>query len=948
MASLIKSFFAKQDLVPTEYPIIFKFYNEIVSNNPNIFDDEFESKMQDEIFLQKHKLYENDFQISLNRTFKIIKQENLQMSELVVKMMKIEKKVRQKICMFATKKSLTINNIFPELMKLEERSLLINDVCQKIKQNYNTNLIQTIDLNNKIKNKIHKKQMLVLFCELLKKRMVHTFYNPNKKVEDRLYLSSLNKTLSTFHHHEYLLNPSQFNDYIQSIKEVFLLFFNNQIVNFNGKNFVNLMNFLKNSQKIYFLRHKKLIVSDLFNFCVKFLVVKNIRNSVFDSEIDTITASHLLIMNDFFKMEVLLPIMNSNSICRFLTDIFHAFRIIFQQIDNFISSLYNLLNKKFDTFFEELIYWFHHSKIEICEYISSLISKIIEFIKFQELNEITVSGFLAFLLSYENFLRALKVFVCHIPSLPNNQIFNIINEYIKHFKEKSLRVCFSEIFDENWFPVAFNSEIFVQKLQKNLANNDEKLKFSKYFTKDIDFLKKQEIEKIFKFSFKTAQNSHMTQNDSIFVNSGQNSTPMNRMNGSSQFVCRSALTLITIMVDYGKFYGIFPDYREIILEDCNFLINMWLYANMIKFTPSTWVNKIINFQKPSEKLDTTIQSVESRHDFLIFKVRFSELRHFLFDFNQQLLGSCAIFQIPVKYFLNKLMKETNPLYFNTKDLIIFLKSIDHIFKAFNFLDSDRVYFYNPELSQNLTHFLLNYYFFEKFRNKPFFDKIVQFKWNQINDIIPPNKNIYLSHYLSLFLEAQSEFLKAGEEILLEKYEIMEYMAIICDMLLYILMEFYSRTFDCSHLGRIQMKHDLTEVYKAIEGMITESNFQKLKNKYNSFLENFFIYSSRDIYKYIFEQFNEISFCLTKIFLIVNKSQDQLLNSKKEIVVSSEQEKILLSVTQNLHKRLMNESQDEDYLERNILAEAVEYKEDLSGTEDKLKIFLNILKFEKKQ
>ena len=312
-----------------------------------------------------------------------------------------------------------------------------------------------------------------------------------------------------------------------------------------------------------------------------------------------------------------------------------------------------------------------------------------------------------------------------------------------------------------------------------------------------------------------------------------------------------------------------------------------------------------------------------------------------------MLGSCAQFQMPVKYFLNTILKETSPLYFSTKDLIMFVKSIEHVFKAFNVMDTGATYFFTPELLINIRHFLLNYYFFEKFRNKPFFDKILQVKWSQIADVQPSEKSGYLNHFKDLLFESEKEFIKLGEELEMEKYERMENMAILTDMLLYILMEFYSRTFDCSHMGRFQMKQDLKNVFVEVDRLLTESEAAKLKEKYFMFFENFFVTSPKIIREYISNQFDQFSFCLTKIFLIVNRSQGQKFNSKKEIVVSSEQEKNLLTITQALHNMILKFSQDEDFLEKNVLAEAFEFKEEVVGPEDKSKWFMNILKFEKK-
>lgn len=51
------------------------------------------------------------------------------------------------------------------------------------------------------------------------------------------------------------------------------------------------------------------------------------------------------------------------------------------------------------------------------------------------------------------------------------------------------------------------------------------------------------------------------------------------------------------MTDYAKFCGLFKLHNDIVLEDCSFIINMWVFSIMIKFVSKKWLNAILNFKK---------------------------------------------------------------------------------------------------------------------------------------------------------------------------------------------------------------------------------------------------------------------------------------------------------------------------------------------------------------
>ena len=182
----------------------------------------------------------------------------------------------------------------------------------------------------------------------------------------------------------------------------------------------------------------------------------------------------------------------------------------------------------------------------------------------------------------------------------------------------------------------------------------------------------------------------------------------------------------------------------------------------------------------------------------------------------------------------------------------------------------------------------------------------------------PEKSVYLKEFMALIDEAQGQLSEVCKEGMLEAYELPELMQVVVDMLLHILIEFYSKVVHCADEGRFQMKRDLRFVLERLrsERWLTDADLGRLEMRYVGFLENFFNSDLKSVANYIVAQFHELSFFLTKIFLLVNRTESR---SKKELVLTKDQQHNLSKMTQVLHKMIINASKDEDVLERNVLA-----------------------------
>lgn len=76
------------------------------------------------------------------------------------------------------------------------------------------------------------------------------------------------------------------------------------------------------------------------------------------------------------------------------------------------------------------------------------------------------------------------------------------------------------------------------------------------------------------------------------------------------------------MTDYAKFCGLFKLHNDIVLEDCSFIINMWVFSIMIKFVSMKWLKAILNFKKIEKPKDPSINFIENLHAEFVFKFKF--------------------------------------------------------------------------------------------------------------------------------------------------------------------------------------------------------------------------------------------------------------------------------------------------------------------------------------
>lgn len=925
--------------VLSEYPTLIKKYEMIASNNPNIDNEDMEGFLKDERFLKKYKLYSSDIVESLSLTFNIIKKEKQKMDDLIFKMREIEKKLQFKIYKFAAKKSIAINKLYPNILDLDSDSSYISTIINKLKKNIVKRRRKIGLLNEKIERNIIIKRNLIIYLELLKKKMINNFFIPVQETEDKSYLNSLTNSIDKLRENEYLLSSNIYHYKKHIINQRIFFYWSDISFKFNRKKYLNLIAFLKeNNEKNIFGSLSK-GVSQFYSFFIRMIVVKNIRGSVFNEVFHTKVTTQLYLLNDFYKLEVLLPTMEATNLCKFLVDLLLDFKFFFQAIELQIFRLYQMQDFKDDNFITELKKAYLVNKIGISKYMTEMFTSILDAINIQELGELKIGSFIRFLLKYEDFCFYLSKFTCHFPDIPNKHIINIVNEYFKSLKENSLRLIFHEVMSENWNNFYFNAQLFEEKITRYRTKNTQCLKTTKKLQSDINAMKE---------SIKKRVLTATVRNNDFFNNEESNtnivypdSTAEVRDRKPDRIIYRTVVTFNTIYSNYAKISGLFGEYKHLIAEDCSFMLNIWIFSEIVKFIPESWVNLLINFEKRVYAEDYgNLQNVEQLHDFFVFKYNYRELRRSLYNFNYQFYNNKESHKIYFKSLIQNIKYETESK--TLKNLIVLLKSFDHVFKIFNFFDEEDQYDYNKSLLQNIERFMLSYFFLENYKHHPVFEKVLNFNWSTLDVLVPVDRNPYLNQFKGIILEFQAAFLELKDQGLeLSKSEITEYMFILVDMIFTVLIEIYSQVRNCSITGRMQMKNDIGEILKGLVDIITKNMIDELNNKFSGYVVSYFENDSKGHYKFIMKNFNTFSFNMTKSLLITNKKSDLKTQKKKnKIVMSEDQIKLLNYAARKVYKRIKEECADEDFLEENILKDAI--KTDENPSDDKLNILLNFV------
>ena len=220
------------------------------------------------------------------------------------------------------------------------------------------------------------------------------------------------------------------------------------------------------------------LVLKLLGFCLEMVVTKNLENVVFKVSDSDKTSRHIPNeLREHIKLEVMVPLMNSQSLCSFFKVLFKDLVRLFEAVDRFLCFLQlqgrtvrvHSKDKSDAAFFENLSNCFLRKKRLLVEDVARILKQIFGLVNQDEIGEIGVSSVLGLLRGYEQCLRCVQIFSFHFPDVPNEVLSErILKPYIQQFKQKSIRMCFHEVLDEDWRAFEFKPQHFLDRIDKFL------------------------------------------------------------------------------------------------------------------------------------------------------------------------------------------------------------------------------------------------------------------------------------------------------------------------------------------------------------------------------------------------------------------------------------------------------------------------------------------------
>ena len=220
------------------------------------------------------------------------------------------------------------------------------------------------------------------------------------------------------------------------------------------------------------------LVLKLLGFCLEMVVTKNLENVVFKANDPDKTSRHIPNeLREHIKLEVMVPLMNSQSLCSFFKVLFKDLVRLFEAVDRFLCFLQlqartvrvHSKDKSDAEFFENLSNCFLRKKRLLVEDVARILKQIFGLVNQDEIGEIGVSSVLGLLRGYEQCLRCVQIFSFHFPDVPNEVLSQrILKPYIQQFKQKSIRMCFHEVLDEDWRAFEFKPQHFLDRIDKFL------------------------------------------------------------------------------------------------------------------------------------------------------------------------------------------------------------------------------------------------------------------------------------------------------------------------------------------------------------------------------------------------------------------------------------------------------------------------------------------------
>lgn len=437
-------------------------------------------------------------------------------------MKSINRVLEKRICVFANRKSELIRKALPRILDLQKETNRIRRLIVKMKI---INLARTHRTQLKtliIRKKFIKKKKLQNYLTKLREKVMNNLFVLNTQSLSKDPIEALQRMISQIHANGDFTSKFVLNREKRRLKNILLGLWSQELLKEESRVSNKMLNILRLVTQNSFLASLEEMITQMLGFSLGSLISENLHRTIFIDESSNSKISQEL--KDTMKLDILIPLMNSQNICRFFRNFFRDCVKLFQSVDDFLQVVLLKQYKRdpvtaHESEKQESQFYLHlwqgtmRKKKLLIEDTSRILQKMFRLVNRDEIGELGVEALISLLKNYEKFLGSLQVFSFHFPEVPNEQLNDqILLPYVEKSKQKSIRTCFHEILDENWSALSFQPQHIVKRIDKFLNSvKDTDFQTTKLTPEEISQFSSDRLGFVSNYTFKGPVREFTTQ-----------------------------------------------------------------------------------------------------------------------------------------------------------------------------------------------------------------------------------------------------------------------------------------------------------------------------------------------------------------------------------------------------------------------------------------------------
>ena len=392
-------------------------------------------------------------------------------------MKSVNKVLEKQICVFANRKSKLIREALPGIQDLQTETNRIRRLIVKMKVINLSRTKRTQRKNLLIRQKFLKKRRLLEYLSILRRKVMSNLFVLNTQALKDDPVHAMTNMIHQIEQNGQFATKFVLYREKRRLKELLLRRWSQEMIKGEAGVSGRVLTLVHRVTHSGFLCSLDQIVAEVLELALGTLVSENLHRTIFIDESSNSKISKGL--KDHMKLDILVPLMNSQNVSSFFRNFFRDCVRLFQAVDDFLRIS---LRRRFipdagadrdaeeAQFFRALWEETMRKKKLLAEDTSRILRKMFLLVNKDEVGELGVGAILGLLKGYERFLGSLQVFSFHFPRVPNEELNgHLLIPFIEKSKQKSIRTCFHEILDENWSALSFQPEHILKRIDKFLG-----------------------------------------------------------------------------------------------------------------------------------------------------------------------------------------------------------------------------------------------------------------------------------------------------------------------------------------------------------------------------------------------------------------------------------------------------------------------------------------------